>query len=60
MDAKYELEAKYDDLLTIWKQDEITTLLDFMNLLCEGCNPDSQNYLRDQFVGVQTKLGNIK
>ena len=31
-----------------------------MNFLCEGCNPDSQNYLRDQFMGVPTKLADVK
>jgi hypothetical protein len=36
-------------LTVIWKQDEIISLLDFLNYMCEGCYKESQNYLRDQF-----------
>lgn len=44
----------------MWKQEELITLLDFLNFLCEGCFRDSQNYLRNQLVDISESFKDIK
>jgi hypothetical protein len=48
MSQKYDLEYKYEELQVLWQQDEINTLLSFLNAMCEGCFRESQLYLRNQ------------
>jgi hypothetical protein len=46
LSPKFDLESKYEELQSNWREEEIFTILQFLSLFCENCFRPAQLYLK--------------
>jgi hypothetical protein len=50
MNSKFDLEIKYQQLTSSWREEEIYNFLKFLSLFCENCFEPGQLYLKSQLT----------
>lgn len=59
MKDDFDVEKKYEDQLSSWKEDEVYDLLDFISHVCDNCFTEAQLYLGQQLEKRETNLKDV-